>query len=98
MVRSPGRADPWLMSYHSFSPDECYRHATASSLTLFDSPRPADSNGLLPESIRPLAVELDSSLSFRSPGRYLEIAFCRELQVSHQFEPYSPLFVLFPGF
>ena len=58
MVRSLGLADPWLMSYHSFSPDDRYRHATASSLIPFDSSRPADSNGPLPGPGGPLADEL----------------------------------------
>ena len=50
-VRSPALADPWPMSYHSFSPDDSYRHATASGLIPFDSFRPGDSNGPLQNSI-----------------------------------------------
>jgi len=42
MVRSLALADPWLMSYHSFSPDDSYRHATTLCLIPFDSSRPAD--------------------------------------------------------
>ena len=56
MVRSPALADPWVMSYHSFSPVDSYRHATVSSLIPFDSSRPADSNGPLPDSIPPPVV------------------------------------------
>jgi len=51
MVRSPALADPWPMSYHSFPPDDSYRHATAASLIPFDLSRPADSNGPLHNSI-----------------------------------------------
>jgi len=58
MVRSPALADPWPMSYHSVSPDDSYRHATASSLIPFDSSCPADSNGPLPGPCGPLADEL----------------------------------------
>jgi len=47
MVRSPALADPWPMSYHSSSPADSYRHATAASLIPFNSSRPADSNGPL---------------------------------------------------
>jgi len=57
MVRSPALADPWLMSYHSFSPDDSYRHATTSSLIPFDSSCPAP-NGPLPGPGGPLADEL----------------------------------------
>jgi len=87
MVRSPALADPWLMSYHSFSPDNSYRHATASSPIPFDLSCPAEPNGPLPESIGPLAMELPSGLYFCSPGRYLQIVCCRELQACHWFEP-----------
>ena len=89
IVRSPALADPRLMSYHSFSPADSYRHATASSLIPFDSSRPADSNGVLPNSIRRLAVELSSTLYLCSPGRYLQIVTCRVLQACHSFEPYT---------
>ena len=58
MVDSPALADPWPMSYHSFSPDDSYRPATTSSLILFDSSRPADPNGPLPGPGGPLADEL----------------------------------------
>jgi len=58
MVRSPALADPWPMSYHSFSPDDSYKHATASSLIPFDLSHPADSNGPLPGPCGPLADEL----------------------------------------
>ena len=69
----PTLADLWLGRYYIFEPADSYRHATASSLIPFDSPRPADSNGPLPNSIRPLAVELSSTLYFCSPGKYLQI-------------------------
>jgi len=58
MVRFPALADPWLMSYQSFSPDDSYRHATTSSLIPFDSSRPADPNGPLPGPGGPLADEV----------------------------------------
>jgi len=69
----PTLADHWLRSYHLFEPADCYRYATASGLIPFDSSRLADSNGPPPDQIRPLAVELSSSLYFCSPGRYLQI-------------------------
>jgi len=73
MSSLPTLADLWLGSYHLFKPADCYRYATASGLIPFDSSRPADSDGLPPDPIRPLAVELSSSLYFCSPGRYLQI-------------------------
>ena len=69
----PTLADLWLGRYHHSDPTDCYRHATDSSLIPFDSYRPADSNGLLPDSIRPLVVELPYSLYFCSLGRFLQI-------------------------
>ena len=69
----PTLVDIWLGSYYIFEPADSYRHATGSSLIPFDSSRPADSHGTLPNSIRPLAVELSLSLYFCSPGRYLQI-------------------------
>jgi len=68
MVRSLALADPWLISYHSFSPDDTYRHATTSSLIPFDPSRPADSNGPLADPIRHLADELSSTLYSCFPG------------------------------
>ena len=51
----PTLADLWLASYHLFELADSYRNATGSSLILFDSSRPADSNGPLADSIRHLA-------------------------------------------
>jgi len=58
MACSPALADPWPMSYHFFSPDDSYRHATTSSLIPFDSCHPAGPNGPLPGPGGPLADEL----------------------------------------
>ena len=55
---SPTLADASLTSYHSFKPTDSHRHATGSSYIPFDSSQRADSNGVLPDSIRPLAVEI----------------------------------------
>ena len=55
-------ADTWLVRYLSFLSTGCYSHAPAMSHTAFDSPRPADSNETLADSIRPLAVELTQLL------------------------------------
>jgi len=62
----PTLVDLWLGRYYIFEPGESYRHATASSPIPFDSSRPTDSNGALPDSIRLLAVELPSGLYFWS--------------------------------
>ena len=51
-------ADACLASYHSFKPTDSHRNATGSSNITFDSSQQADSNGVLPDSIRPLAVEI----------------------------------------
>ena len=58
IVGSPALADPRLMSYHSFSPADSYRHATASSFIPFDSSRLVDSNRPLPGPGGPPADEL----------------------------------------
>ena len=55
---SPTLADASLASYHSFKPTDSYRHASALSHIPFDSSQQADSNGVLPNSIRPLALEI----------------------------------------
>ena len=85
----PTLADLWLGSYHLFEPADSYRHATPSSFIPFDSSRPADSNGELPNSIRPLAVGLSSTLYICFPGWYLQIHSCRVLQASLSFELYT---------
>ena len=69
----PTLADLWLGSHHLLDPADSYRHATTSSLIPLASSRPADSNGMPPDPIRPLGVELSSSLYFCSPGMYLQI-------------------------
>ena len=48
-------------------PRDCHRRATASSLIPFDSSRPPDSNEIVADQIRPLAVELPQLL-VTSPG------------------------------
>ena len=65
----PTLADLRLGSYHYSDPTDSYRHGTDSSLIPLDSYRPPDPNGVLPDSIRPLVVELPSSLYSGSPGR-----------------------------
>ena len=55
---SPTLADASLASYHSFMPTDSHRHATGSSYISFDSSQRADSNGALPDPIRPLALEI----------------------------------------
>jgi len=101
MVCFPTRSDRWLWSYrlvctfvlrastYRLCDAECYKHATPSGLIPCDPSRPAGSNGLLPMSIRLLAVELPSGLYFCSPGRYLQIVCCRVLRACHSFEPYT---------
>ena len=66
---SPTRADACLASYHSFKPTDSYRHPTVSSHILFNPSRRADSNGMLPDSIRLLAVEI--SFILYVPGHFL---------------------------
>ena len=68
---SPTLADFCLASYHSFQSTDSYRHATASSHIPLDSPRLADPNELPPDSIRPLAIELSSSLRMSSLRSWL---------------------------
>ena len=65
---SPTLADACLASYNSFQSTDSYRHATASSPIPCDSSRRVDSNELLPDSIRPLAIELSLSLRMSFPG------------------------------
>ena len=55
---SPTLADASLVSYHSFKPTDSHRHATGSSYIPFDSSQRADSHGVLPDSIRLLALEI----------------------------------------
>ena len=66
---SPTLADTSLASYHSFKPTDSHRHATASSYIPFDSSQRADSNGVLPDSIRLLTVEI--SFILYVPGHFL---------------------------
>ena len=66
---SPTLADASLASYHSFKPTDSHRHATAASHIPFDSSQRADSNGVLPDSIRPLTVEI--SFILYVPGHFL---------------------------
>jgi len=78
MVHFPTQSNGWLWSYqllctfvlrestYRLCDAECYKHATASGLIPFDSSRPTDSNGALPDSICLLAVELPSGLYFWS--------------------------------
>ena len=82
-------ADLVLGSYQHSDPTDCYRHATASNLIPFDLSRRPDSDGPLPNPIRPLVVELSYSLYSCSSGRYLQIACCRVLQACHSLEPYT---------
>ena len=60
-------AGAWLVRYPSFSCTESYSLATATSHTPIDSPRLADSNETLTDSIRPLVIELPQLL-VSSPG------------------------------
>ena len=77
---------------------DSYREATARGLIPFDSSRPADSNGPLLNSIRPLVVKLPSGLYFCSTGRYIQIVSCGVLQACHRFEPYTIRFLSSGGF
>jgi len=85
----PTLADLSLASYHLFEPADSYRHATGSSLILFDSSRPADSNGPLADSIPHLAEELSSTLYSCFPGIYLQSLFCYRLQAYSRSVPYT---------
>jgi len=85
----PTLADLWLASYHLFVPADSYRHATGSSLILFASSRPVDSNGPLADSIRHLAEELSSTLYSCFPGIYLQCLFCYRLQAYSGSVPYT---------
>ena len=55
---SPTLADPCLASYHAFHSTDSYKHATSSSHIPFVSSQQADSNSVLPDSIRQLAMEI----------------------------------------
>ena len=55
---SPTLAEAFLVSYPSFRSTDSHRHATGSSYIPFDSSRRVDSNGVLPDLIRPLGVEI----------------------------------------
>ena len=68
MRASPTLTDVCLVSYPSFKSTDTYRHATAASHIPFDSSQRADSNGVLPDSIRPLAVEIPFILFV--PGQF----------------------------
>ena len=70
---SPTLADACLVSYHSFQSTDSYRHATASSHIPFDSSQRADSNGALPDPMRPLAVEIPLILYV---SRYFLLSEC----------------------
>ena len=69
MRASPTLADACQVSYPFFKSTDTYRHATAASHIPFDSSQKADSNGVLPDSIRPLAVEIPFILFV--PGHFL---------------------------
>ena len=66
---TPSQSANCLSRYPSFSPADSYRDATAASHIPFDSSQQADSNGVLPDSIRPLAVEISFILDV--PGHFL---------------------------
>ena len=68
---SPTLADTCLASYHSLQSTDSYGHATASGNIPFDSSRQGDSNELPPDPIRPLTIELSSSLRMSFPGSWL---------------------------
>ena len=51
-----------MVRYLSFSSTGCYSHAPATSNIPINSPRPAESNETLADSIRPLAAELPQLL------------------------------------
>jgi len=101
MVCFQSRSDRWLGSYllvctcvhragtYRLFDAECYKHATASSLILFDSSRQADSNGPLADSIRHLAEELSSTLYCCFPDIYLQSLFCHRLQAYSRSVPYT---------
>ena len=69
MSASPTLADACMVRYPSFESTDSYRHATAASHIPFDSPQRADSNGVLPDSIRLLVVEIAFILYV--PGHFL---------------------------
>ena len=66
---SPTLADACMASYHSFKPTDSHRHATGSSYIPFNSSQRADSNGVLPDWICPLPVEI--SFILYVPGHFL---------------------------
>ena len=61
--------DTILVIYPSFRSTDSHRHATCSSYIPFDSSQRADSNGVLPNSIRLLAAEIPFILYL--PGHFL---------------------------
>ena len=69
MRASPTLADACLVRYPSFRSTDSYRHATTANHIPFDSSQQADSNGGLPDSIRPLAVKIPFILYV--PGHFL---------------------------
>ena len=66
---SPTLADAILVSYPSFKSTDSHTHPTGSSYIPFDSSQRADSNGVLPDSIRQLTVEI--SFILYVPGHFL---------------------------
>ena len=88
MGHLPIMVDLLLGSYHIFESADSYRLATGSSLILFDSSCPADSNGTLADSIRHLAEELSSTLYSCFPDIYLQSLFCNRLQAYSRSVPY----------
>ena len=69
MRLSPTLADTILVSYPSFKSTDSHRHASGSSYIPFDSSQRADSNGVLPDSMRSLDVEI--SFILYVPGHFL---------------------------
>ena len=68
MRASPTLADSCPVSYLSFESTDSHRHATFSSHIPFESSRRPDSNGVLPDSIPGLAVEVSSFVRMLFPG------------------------------
>ena len=55
--------EEYLINSECFSHTNDYRHATGKSLILFNASQRADSSESIPDSIRPLVVELLSFLT-----------------------------------
>ena len=94
----PTIADAWLEIYPSFFSADSYRYATTLWPIPFDSSRPADSDKVLPDSIRLLVVELTSFLTFSAQVPPTQNFAYRELQCCYHFEPYTIQFVSASGF